>query len=184
MRNGNATKQNKQKGFTLIELVIAVVVIGLAVSFAAPVLRGLVGDTTYENEVNAIERTIAKMQKRYSTDPWGATLDNDMVLSGKLEAEAYKTIKTSGTIYNAFGGEVIITGVDFNGLIWEEQLVPANSCSAFVQAVGARSYFEEVTIGATTLQFSATNPDDYATTCDAQLGTDDSVTIVFTKEEA
>lgn len=99
-------------------------------------------------------------------------------------AESYKVIPATNTIYNQFGGEITIEGVDFNGLTWTSEKIPADSCAAMVAEVKNLTIFEEVTVGSTDLQYSSTGNADYTAACETAAGSTDNLTIVWTKEEA
>jgi len=180
----NVENVKKQGGFTLIEIVIGIIIFGLIAAALSPILFGARDDTLVATETSAMSRSVTNLENRYNTEAWGAGIDNAEMIAGRMVSENYKIIVATDTIYNQFGGEITITGVDFNGLTWQSDKIPASVCAAIVQEVKNLTIFQQVDIGATNLQYSDTGNADYTAACVAEAGTDDSLTITWTKEEA
>jgi len=180
----NVQHAKKQGGFTLIEIVVGLIIFGLIAAALSPILFGSRDDTLVATESTAMSRSVTSLESRYDNEAWGTAIDNDEMIAGRMISENYKVIDATGTIYNQFGGEITIDGVDFNGLTWESEKIPADSCAAMVAEVKNLTIFQQVDIGSTNLQYSDTGNADYTAACEAEAGTDDSVTITWTKEEA
>ncbi len=174
---------NKQGGFTLIELMIAVVIIGVAWAFLAPQLQGLMDrNVTVQSETSAMTRTFNQIQDRYFDEIIDANFNNEVAIRGRLVAEAYNNNGTD-TFYNIFDGAITITGVADNGWTWVSERIPTNSCASLItnaKTVGYESF--QVTGGAERRYSEATN-DEIASDCE-NGDTDDYVTITWTKEES
>lgn len=178
MKNGN---KFRSKGFTLIEMLIAVIVIGLAFAFVLPALTGLKDKgVTVNLEATSMSKTFESIYGRYSQEVIDADLDNEVVMRARLVAEGYKLNQPS-TIYNAFGGLITIAGVPDNGLTWTSTLIPTEVCPALLDAT-KKIGFENVEVAGTSLQYSTATADEMATACEG-AGTADEVTIVWTKTE-
>lgn len=173
-----------QGGFTLIEIVIGVIIFGLIASQLTPLLFGATDDTLVATESSAMSRSYTNLKSRYDTEAWDSNIDNQEMIDGRMIAESYKVIKATGTIYNNFGGEITIDGVDFNGLTWTSEKIPSNSCASMIAEVKNLTLFETVTVGSSELQYSDTGNADYTAACEGATGNGDSLTIVWTKEEA
>jgi prepilin-type N-terminal cleavage/methylation domain-containing protein len=184
MQNNEVKPKNKQGGFTLLELTIGLIIFGIIAAAFAPMLLGAKDETLTATEATAMNRTVGKLEGRFDGEAWGAAIDNDEMISGELVAENYKIIKATGTIYNQYGGTILIDGIDFNGLTWESNKIPKIACAALVAEVKNYSIFQQVDIGSTNLQYSSTANTDYISTCESEAGTDDSLTITWYKEEA
>jgi prepilin-type N-terminal cleavage/methylation domain-containing protein len=174
----------KQGGFTLIEVVVGLIIFGIIAAALSPILFGARDDTLVSTESTAMSRSVTNLESRYDTEAWGSAIDNAEMIAGRLISENYKFIEATDTIYNQFGGEITVTGVDFNGLTWESEKIPAGSCASMVAEVKNLTIFEQVDIGSTNLQYSDTGNADYTAACEAEAGTGDSVTITWTKVEA
>ena len=180
----NIRRAKKQGGFTLIEIVVGLIIAGLFAAAVTPILFAATDDTLVSTESTAMTRSFTNLQARYDNEAWDSNIDNQEMIDGRMIAENYKVIKSTGTIYNQFGGEITIEGIDFNGLTWTSEKIPGTSCASMVSEVKSSSLFETVTVGSTTLQYSDTGNTDYTAACEAAAGSGDSLTIVWTKEEA
>lgn len=180
----NIKHVKKQGGFTLIEVVVGLIIFGLIAAALSPILFGARDDTLVSTEVSSMSRSITSLEARYNNEAWGSAIDNAEMVDGKLISENYKVIPTTATIYNQFGGEITVTGVDFNGLVWVSEKIPSAACAGIVSEVKNLTIYQQVDIGSTNLQYSSTGNADYTTACVSEAGTGDSVTITWTKEEA
>tara|TARA_R110001583_G_scaffold88876_5_gene230022 strand:+ start:1844 stop:2389 length:546 start_codon:yes stop_codon:yes gene_type:complete len=180
----NSRTAKKQGGFTLIEIVVAIIVIGIVAAALTPILFGAKDDTLVSTETKAMSRSVTNLVTRYNTEAWDGDIDNEEMIVGEMISESYKVIRATSTIYNQFGGEITIDGVAFNGLTWASEKIPKTVCASYIAEVKNLTIFQTVTVGSTDLQYSSTGNADYTAACDAAAGSNDSLTLVWTKEEA
>lgn len=172
----------RQKGLTAIELIIGIVVIGLFFAFVVPLIKGAKDKNAMSLvETSSMSRTYEGIYDRYQGELIDENLDNEEVLRQKVIAEGYKIVGTD-TIYNAWGGEITITGVADNGLEWESTKIPATACPALVEET-KRIGFETVNIGGTDFQYSDTTASDRAAGCETAAGSSDEITITWIRTE-
>ncbi len=81
-------RTNNQKGFTLVELMVVVVIIGILVAIAVPIYKNI-QETAQANACKASQRTILSVIEVYKADNNGAAPANiktDLVDKGYLKA--------------------------------------------------------------------------------------------------
>lgn len=174
----------KQKGWSLIEIMIVVVILGIVASFVVPMLTGLKDkNVTVTQEYNAMQRTLTQVYDRYFNEIIDDTnVNNEEVITAKLQSEAYRTNGTD-IIYNIFGGNITIEGSADNGLVFTSEKIPTGVCSALVNMTKGKLAFETVEINGTAITFSDDGSiNAIAQACDGV--TADNLTIVWTKEGA
>lgn len=186
MKNKTSKVRNltKQGGFTLIELAIIVVIIGIAASYVVPMLTGIKDkNVTVNQEFSAMQRTVTQIYDRYFNEVIdGNNINNEEVIAARLQSEAYRH-DGSDKIFNIFGGEIVISGVDSNGLEYESQKIPTNVCSALVSLTRGKLPFETVEIGGTAVRFSDSDAIQKITeACNNATG--DNLDITWIKEES
>lgn len=180
LRNNGA---KKAKGFTLIEILIATAIITIVAAVVAPLLTEVKDKTiVVSQELQMMRTTLANIDDRYWDENITGTVDNIELIAGNIVPTAYR-ISGTDKIYNLFGGEIVITGVDFDGLIWETNKVPSNVCTKFVDDAKNLG-FENVEVGGNSLQYSVSKNADFTNACTTAAGTADEITIKFTRTEA
>lgn len=181
MRKHNNFK--KQGGFTFIELMIAVVIIGVAWAFIAPQLQGLMDrNVTVQSETGAMTRTFNQIQDRYFDEIIDGDFNTEVALRGRLFAEAYNN-NGIDTVYNIFDGDITVTGVADNGWTWVSSKIPTNSCASLITTAKSVGYEVFEVGGASQRRYSEASNDDIASDCETG-DTNDTVTITWTKEES
>lgn len=180
LRNNGA---KKAKGFTLIEILIATAIITIVAAVVAPLLTEVKDKTiVVSQELQMMRTTLANIDDRYWDENITTAVDNTELIAGNTVPTAYR-ISGTDKIYNLFGGEIVINGVDFDGLTWETNKVPSNVCTKFVDDAKNLG-FENVDVGGNSLQYSVSKNADFTTACTAAAGTADEITITFTRTEA
>lgn len=182
----NTQKSNflKQKGYSAIEIMIAVVLIGIVLAFVVPMLTGVKDkNVTVNQEFGAMQRTVTQIYDRYFNEIIeDSNVNNSEVIAGRLQSEAYRHNGTD-KIYNIFGGEIDIEGVAENGLTFTSNRIPKNVCASLVNMTRGKLPFETVDIAGTAITFSdAGSINAINNACEAVTG--DSLTITWTKEGA
>ncbi|OUV23058.1 MAG: hypothetical protein CBC55_02880 [Gammaproteobacteria bacterium TMED95] len=174
-------KRNKnQRGFTMIEIGIAIAIMLIGAAIIVPIVSGYLDTSRVNNEVTAMRATFDKVQQRYQREPITTDIDNQELIEANLLAANYRT-NSSFQIYNIFDGQVTIDGVDENGMTWVSAGIPESVCAELVE--NARSLqFELVTIGSTELRYSDSLNADFTQACIGAVA-DDVVTITWTLEE-
>lgn len=174
----------KQAGYSMLELMVIVVILGIIASFVVPMLTGVKDkNVTVQQEFNAMQRTVTQIYDRYFNEIIDDTnVDNTEIITAKLQSEAYKNDGAS-KLFNIFGGEIIITGVADNGLIFESQKIPTNVCSSMVSMTRGKMPFESVSInGGADILFSDDDAiQQISAACDIA---NDTLTIIWTKDGA
>lgn len=177
LRNNGA---KKAKGFTLIEILIATAIITIVAAVVAPLLTEVKDKTIIvSQELQMMRTTLANIDDRYWDEAIDTNMDNTELLAGHTIPTAYRSTGTD-KIYNLFGGNITITGDDYDGLTWVTENVPANVCTKFVDDAKNLG-FENVDVGGNTLQYSASKNSDFTTACSTAAGTADEITITFTR---
>lgn len=171
-----------QRGFTLIELAIIVVIVGIIAAYVVPMLTGIKDkNVTVNQEFSAMQRTVTQIYDRYFNEIIDDTnINNSEVIAARLQSEAYRNNGTD-QIFNIFGGNIVITGVAENGLEFESQKIPTNVCSALVSLTRGKLPFETVEINGSEVVLSDADAIQQITAaCDAV--TADNMTITWVKE--
>lgn len=175
------TQLSHSKGLTLIEMLIAVIIIGLLFAVVMPMLGGLKDKGVVVTlESASMSKTFESIYGRYQQEVIDDSLTNDVVIRGRLLAEGYKE-NGGTTIYNGFGGLININGVADNGLTWESTKIPTDVCPALIDATKDIGFENVEVTGGGSIQYSVATKDEMAQACDSS---DDEVTITWTKTES
>lgn len=177
---GSAISKKHQHGFTLIELAIIVVIVGIIAAYVVPMLTGIKDkNVTVNQEFSAMQRTVSQIYDRYFNDVIDdSNVNNSEVIAARLQSEAYRH-NGSDQIFNIFGGNIVINGLSENGLEFESQKIPTNVCSALVSLTKGKLPFETVDIAGTEVRLSDADAIQQITAaCDAV--TADNMTIIWT----
>lgn len=178
MVNGKS-KLGNQSGFTFMEIVIGIAVIGLFFAFVVPLLTDSRDGATVTVEIGQMRATLDRIDNRYFAEPITDALDNEQVITGRLLSSSYRTTGDD-TIYNQFGGAIEINGINENGLTWSTTEIPTPVCLEFAQEAQGLGFLEAVVNG-TAIQYSQTTVAELTTAC--QAGTEDTVDMVFTRPQ-
>ena len=116
------------------------------------------------------------------TDGEWSTCQQRAMLQHNTSMSAFAGIQlASNEIFNSFDGKITITGVDENGYEWQSEKIPAGVCAKLVDEARSLNTFEEVQIGSSTLQYSASQSNDFTQACETAAGTNDSLTVTWIK---
>ena len=96
-------------------------------------------------------------------------MDNEELIRGN-NIKGFRS-NASNEIFNSFDGKITITGVDENGYEWQSEKIPAGVCAKLVDEARSLNTFEEVQIGSSTLQYSASQSNDFTQACETAAGT-------------
>jgi prepilin-type N-terminal cleavage/methylation domain-containing protein len=167
----------KQSGFSLLELAVSIAIIGVIYAVANPLLSMYFASTQVDSEIQATSSTLKRIYRRYNVETLDASFDTQQAIDGQLIPKAYRTTD-AGRVFNTFGGDILITGVDGNGLTWSSAGFPTNICSEIVAGYKLAGDFEEIDVNGTNMIFRSTTNSDYDTACAIDAVTFD---IVLTK---
>lgn len=171
-----------QGGFTLIEILISAVIIAIVASIVGPLMTETKDkNVTVGQEVGLMRATIQNIDDRYFDENITATLDNAELIASRILPKAYRR-NASNEIFNLWGGQVTIAGVEDDGLVWTSAGVPAGVCSKFVDDSGDLG-FETVTVGGTEIVYSAKTNAAITTACEGAIA-NDVVEIIWTRAES
>ncbi|MEG3764901.1 pilus assembly FimT family protein [Alteromonas sp. 14N.309.X.WAT.G.H12] len=174
---------NKQKGFTMIEIMVALAIMLIGVAVIAPLMNDYFNSSKVSNEISAMRGSMQNLTRRYQREPITSDVDNqEMIESGMLSSN----YRTSGTdvIYNIFDGIIEINGVDDNGYTWESSGIDEDVCSEFAES--ARSLpVDLIQIGGEDYRYSESGNSDFTSACvsAAESSEGDTVTLTWTREE-
>jgi len=174
LRNSGA---KKSKGFTLIEILIATAIITIVAAVVAPLLTEVKDKTiVVSQEIQMMRTALANIDDRYWDENIDTNMDNTELLAGNTIPSAYRSTGTD-KIYNLFGGNITIDGLDFDGLTWQTEKVPSNVCTKFIDDAKNLG-FENVNVNGNDVQYSIAKNADFTTACTTA---DDEITITFTR---
>lgn len=177
----NFKSKKKQGGFTLMEIAIGAIIFALLASIIAPLLNEAKDKTVMvTQELSLMRTTIQNIGDRYSDEFVTTDLDNQELIEGNILPSAYRRNNTSFEIFNMWGGQVVVAGVDNNGLTWTTEKVPTPVCTKFVDDAKSLG-FETVSVDGQDGVYSEMQNADITQLCQS---TNDNVTIVFTREES
>lgn len=175
LRNNGA---KKAKGFTLIEILIATAIITIVAAVVAPLLTEVKDKTiVVSQEIQMMRTALANIDDRYWDENITTAVDNTELIAGNIVPTAYR-INGTDKIYNLFGGNITIDGLDYDGLKWQTEKVPSNVCTKFIDDAKSLG-FENVIVNGNDVQYSVAKNADFTTAC-ANAGVDE-MTIVFTR---
>jgi type II secretory pathway pseudopilin PulG len=171
----------KQAGFTMFEILIGAVVFTLLASIIVPLITGTKDKVIMTTqELNQMRSTLSNIEDRYYDEFITEDLNNSEVIDGQMVAESYRTLGNT-TIYNIFDGEITITGKTNNGLEWISEGITKAACTKFVDDASNLG-FETVDVGGTAVQYLGATNKDYTAACVAGLGSDEIVTLTWTRD--
>jgi Flp pilus assembly pilin Flp len=175
----NLKTPRNMKGFTMVELMIIFVIIGIVLTAAMPKLKGLLSGSLVSADIAGIERTVGKLQKRTmgNNEAITSAMDNQYLIEGNLLSEDLSFDDASFAIYNKFRKEVTFVGIDTNGWSWSSD-IPTDQCADYVTE-GKMLGAETVDANGTVLIYSDTLGADINAACQSS---NDFVTIEFVKE--
>ena len=187
MKKYQSMKKSFQKGFTLVELGIVVVVAAVILSVVLPKVGEVFGGAKTNGELQELPDVIAKIQKIYSNAPSyaGATLQTvaDM---GAFPASRI-VVANPASVTNRWGGAVtlavstITTANDTVNL--SHTNIPAQACIDVISQLGnSMGGIRIITVGGVTVKADGANVDNalLATNCNAG-GAANTVVYRFSK---
>lgn len=169
----------KQKGFTLIELIVVMVVIGIGSAVAIALFNNTRETSQVETETKNIQAIQAKTRDLFAARSDFTGLTSAVLLS----ANGFPTSMVNGAnVTNAWNGAVTVTTATVPAAnAAEGQIVyagvPTSACIALVSKA-ARSA-RHINVGATNVKTAAQTNDVLATTTTA-CGATDPATITMT----
>lgn len=187
MKKYQSMKKSLQKGFTLVELGIVVVVAAVILSVVLPKVGEVFGGTKTNGELQELPDVIAKIQKIYSNAPSfsGATLQTVADMGAFPSARIVTA--SPAAISNRWGGAVtlavstITTANDTIDLTYTN--IPAQACIDVISQMGTNGNgMRIITVGGVTVKADGANVNNstLATNCNTG-GAANTVVYRFSK---
>jgi type IV pilus assembly protein PilA len=110
-------KMTRRKGFTLVELMVVILIVGILAAVAIPLMQGRI-DKAKWSEANATAGTIRTAVRAYAAETSIATaqglIGNDLSDGGTQSALGFSGTDCEGTYFES--DDYTISGVDASGI--------------------------------------------------------------------
>lgn len=97
----------KQRGYSMIEIAIGTVIVGLLLAVTISYVRGIISDNRANDELKELPLVMSRLTKLYSNRPDFAGLDTITVIANNIYPP--ERITSSTVLNNRFGGTITVT---------------------------------------------------------------------------
>jgi len=103
----------KRKGFTLVELMVVILIVGILAAVSVPILRGRIEQSKWTEGAATAGAIRVAVRAKFAEDPTTVGAWSDQAVSGVLTSLGFQSGDLTGRYFAA--GNFTISSVDTNG---------------------------------------------------------------------
>jgi type IV pilus assembly protein PilA len=103
----------KRKGFTLVELMVVILIVGILAAVSVPILRGRIEQSKWTEGAATAGAIRVAVRAKFAEDPTTVGAWEDQAVSGVLTSLGFQSGDLTGRYFSA--GNFTISSVDSNG---------------------------------------------------------------------
>lgn len=139
--------KNKQRGFSLIELLIVIVIAGIAIAVLGPRIAKSFGGSEANDELQNIQAILGSARELKGPTGYGANGTSLVEALNSKNAIPGSWTYSGGVLRNVWGGTVTITANNSGGFTITSAEVPAPACNSLAVRLSAGQTVRSTTIG-------------------------------------